>query len=420
MDSKSLADRLKALGVKLGPGNLAPANLETTNYSYPIETVVSGWDHPTIFGPAFVHLEDYQQPYHHGSHDLFACPRLDILAKWGKAQGLHSTDLSSIVFLDTETSGLAGGTGTYAFIIGIGWFTDSGFRVEQLFLRDPSQEAAFLTALIEKLSQFNVVVTFNGKSFDIPLLVTRFNMNRAMNPFVEFEHLDLLHLARRIWRDRLPSRSLGELEKSILNFHRTEEEVPGYLIPEYYFNYLRSSDARPLAGVLYHNAVDIVSLAALFKYIASTLDEPLKCDVPSLDRVAIARLYDDLGFFDTAASLYELGLAQGLPEDFFLKTLQRFALSCRKQERWDLAKAIWIKAAQHNDFTAYIELAKFYEHHEKDPIEALDWVQEGLSAVSTSSAPLYLKQTVTEDLERRMARLLRKMTMSTSADKLEA
>ena len=420
MDSKYLTDRLKALGVELGPKNLTPVVQETANYSFPIETVVSGREHPTIFGPAFVHSEDYQQPYHHGSHDLFSCPRLDILARWGKAQSLHATDLSSIVFLDTETSGLAGGTGTYAFLIGIGWFTDSGFRVEQLFLRDPSQEAALLTALIEKLSQFNVVVTYNGKSFDIPLLVTRFNMNRAMNPFKEFEHLDLLHLARRIWRDRLPSRSLGELEKSILGFHRTEEEVPGYLIPEYYFNYLRSSDARPLAGVLYHNAIDIVSLAALFKYMATALDEPLDCDVPSLDRVAIARLYDDLGYFETAVSLYELGLAQGLPEEFFLRTLQRFALSCRKQGRWDLAKAIWIKAAEHNDLSAYIELAKLFEHHEKDPVEALDWVQKGLNAASNSFAPLYIKQTIEEDLQRRMVRLMRKITLSIAENQPEA
>lgn len=419
MDSKSLTDRLKALGVELGPRNLAPDTQETTSYPFPIEAVVSGWEHSTNLGPAFVHSEDYQQPYRHGSHDLFSCPRLDILAKWGKAQSLQGTDLSSIVFLDTETSGLAGGTGTYAFLIGIGWFVDSGFRVEQLFLRDPSQEAALLTALNEKLSQFNIVVTYNGKSFDVPLLVTRFNMNREANPFIGFEHLDLLHLARRIWRERLPSRSLSEIEKSILGFHRTEDEVPGYLIPEYYFNYLRSGDARPLAGVLYHNAVDIVSLAALFKYVASTLDEPLDCDVPSLDRIAIARLYDDLGYFETAASLYERGLAQGLPEEVFLSTLQRFALSCRKQDHWDMAKAIWIKATEHNDLSAYIELAKLFEHHEKDPVEALDWALKGLDAASNSSAPLYVKQTVQDDLQRRIARLMRKVTLLTARNQPE-
>ncbi len=409
MDAKELADRLKALGVELGPQKLESPSRMDGDQSFPIESVVTGWEHQTIFGSAFVHLENFAKPYEHGQYDLFVSSRLDILAEWGKAAKLHQADLSSIIFLDTETSGLAGGTGTYAFLIGIGWFTDDGFQVQQLFLRDPGQEAALLTALTELLGTKNVVVTYNGKSFDVPLLATRYNMNRLTNPLIGFEHVDLLHLARRLWRDRLPSRSLGELEKSILGFFRSEEEVPGYLIPEYYFNYLRNRDARPLAGVLYHNAIDIVSLAAIFKYVATTLEDPLHCDIPSLDRVAIARLYDDLGHFEKAVSLYELGLEEGLPEEFFLRTLQRFAVSCRKQNRWDIAESIWIKAAQHNDLSAYIELAKYYEHHARDLVEALDWTQKGLLATSTAVVPLYMRQTIEEDLTRRQERLIRKI-----------
>src|SRR5690606_29266065 len=131
---------------------------------------------------------------------------------------------------DTETTGLMGGTGTYAFLVGIGFRSDEGFRLVQFFMRDPSLERALLAALQQWLNTFDVVVTFNGKTFDLPLLNNRYTMNGLPSPLSRFEHVDVLHLARKLWRDRLPSRALGDLEKEIVRFFRTGEDIPGWVI----------------------------------------------------------------------------------------------------------------------------------------------------------------------------------------------
>ena len=141
-------------------------------------------------------------------------------------------------------------------------------------MRDPGQEAALLAALDQWLAEFDVIVTFNGKSFDVPLLNSRFLMNGITTPFERYEHVDVLQIARKLWRDRLPSRALGELEKEIIHFYRTGDDIPGWMIPQVYFDYLRSGDARPLAGVFYHNVIDILTLAALFGHIGAMLNDP--------------------------------------------------------------------------------------------------------------------------------------------------
>src|SRR5262249_33194494 len=143
-------------------------------------------------------------------------------------------DPSRIAFLDTETTGLSGGTGTYAFLVGIGTWRSSGFLVEQFFMRNFDEEAAVICPLEERLSQVKVVVTFNGKCFDLPLLESRFVMHRRDWPLADGIHLDLLHPSRRLWKLRLKDCSLANLEREVLGFER-EEDIPGYLIPQVYF-----------------------------------------------------------------------------------------------------------------------------------------------------------------------------------------
>jgi len=411
--SESLTDKLRSLGVQIGNQNLPVPKREKTDFL--IEEVLEGRDLETTFGPVFVVQNGYAADYAHGDILLSTRVNPEIVSTWARTSHLQETDLEKILFLDTETSGLAGGTGTYAFLVGLGFRTPAGFVVQQIFMRDPSQEPALLAALSEIVFSFETVVTFNGKSFDIPLLNTRHVMNNQATPFKQMAHIDLLPLARRLWRNRLSSRALKDLEAEILHVPRSQDEVPGWMVPELYFEYLRSGDARPLAGVFYHNAMDILSLAALFNFCADLLHHPLdQEDVPGLDLAAVARLFEEMDQIDSAISVYEASLRKGdLSLQFYLETLQRFALLYRKNERWQEAVQLWIKAAEHHWLDAYIELAKFYEHHEKDYQEAIRWTKAAIETTDQPGLPYWRKKVIIDGLTHRLDRLQKR----TAADR---
>jgi len=235
-------------------------------------------------------------------------------------------------------------------------------------------------------------------------------MNGLSAPFDQYEHVDVLHVARKLWRDRLPSRALGELEKEIARFHRTGEDIPGWMIPQMYFDYLHTGDARPLAGIFYHNAVDIRSLAALYGYVASMLSDPIhQEEVYGLDLAAIARLYEELGWIDKAADLYERSLDIGdLPEEFFFKTMERYALLHRRQGEWQKAAQLWRKAAEHGEVSSCIELAKYYEHQERNPAEALVWARKALDVLAIDHFFPGSGRSLEREIERRIGRLYKK------------
>jgi uncharacterized protein YprB with RNaseH-like and TPR domain len=403
----SLSDRLKALGVQVGARQIKPPSPAETVYS--IDKVVEGEFYPTIYGSSFITKRIFTPNYLHGHLSLSTLPHLSILSEWSKSTRLNDLDVRNIAFLDTETSGLAGGTGTFAFLVGVGYHTGDGFQVVQFFMRDPSEEQALLAALNEWMSAFDVVVTFNGKSFDIPLLNTRYTMNGISSPFSTYEHVDLLHLARRLWRDRLPSRALGDLEKEIMGFYRDQDEVPGYLIPQYYFDYLRTADARPLAGVFYHNVLDIVSLAALFNFTGALLSNPGEIASYSLDIAAIARLNEELGHLEHAAELYEHCIELGLPEENFLKIIERFAQMRKRQQKPELAAILWLHAVERKHIPAFIELAKYYEHTVIDLDTALSYVTKALTLSSTLPLPGYLRKMYQDELNHRAQRLEKKI-----------
>jgi len=402
----SLSDKLRALGVYQGTDHLTLKTKQVN--SFPIEKVVQGIDHQTIFGTAFVISSNYGNDYIHGIQKFDRLPDLKWLAAWSGIDLSDRQRLSKTLFLDTETSGLAGGTGTFAFLVGLGYFSEQGFTLEQVFLRDPSQETAFLAALAELVNGFEIIVTFNGKSFDIPLLTSRHVLNRIISPFHMMEHIDMLHLARVIWKNRLPKRTLGELESNILRFSRSGDEIPGWLVPEIYFEYLKTLDARPLAGVIYHNAMDIVSLAALFVYTANLLNNPL--DIPGneiLDKLAIARLYANLNNIPEALVLYENCISQEMPDTYFLKTIDHLAQVFKKLGNWTRAVSLWEKSAEFHQVDACIELAKFYEHQEKDYQRALHWAETGQEYFNKELMLSYKQETIKSDLVHRITRLKR-------------
>jgi hypothetical protein len=173
-----------------------------------------------------------------------------------------------MLFIDTETSGLSGGAGTFAFLIGIGRFKEDGFLLEQLIIRDPSEEMAMLLHLADMIKPDTIFVSFNGKSFDIPLVQNRLVLNKLPVFLRDLAHVDILHISRKLWRKTLPSCTLKDLEVAILGFPRSSEDVPGWMIPDIYFEYLRTNDPAWLSDVIYHNAQDIVSLAALMIHIS--------------------------------------------------------------------------------------------------------------------------------------------------------
>jgi len=405
----SLAGKLKSLGVRIGTANLQPMTLKPRT-EVPIESVVEGNFISTRQGPTFVYEQTYSSDYRHGITPLRASTPLTIIAQWMGDRRLNDLPLESFAFLDTETSGLAGGTGTYAFLVGVGRFEGEAFRLAQFFMRDPSEEAALLEGLMDFLAPCAALVTFNGKAFDAPLLVTRYALHSIPVPFKEFIHLDLLPLARRLWRDRLPSRALKYLEENVLGAPRSTDEVPGYEIPYIYFDYLRTGDASPLKGVFYHNAMDIVALAALMNHMASILHAPFGGQVQhGLDYIALAKLYEDLDHQEEAARLYERGLQAGVDEADFGAAVKRLSALQRRLGDLESAAALWQEAAAEGHIYAHIELAKYFEHHRCDYTEALRWIESAEGLVSSLDIPRYEYRHWMEELEHRKKRLQGKL-----------
>ena len=399
----SLSDKLKSLGVKIGAADLPHA---APFQEYEIDRVVDGIYRPTPAGETFVAGQIFEAEYRHGQSAIQPQAPFDALAAWAGEPRFLELPLESYVFLDTETSGLAGGTGTYAFLVGVGRFQEGEFHLEQFFMRDPAEEPALLEGLAAFLAPAKALVTFNGKAFDAPILQTRYTLHSIPAPFVDFAHLDLLPLARRLWRDRLPSRALKYLEENLLVSPRTSEEVPGYEIPYLYFDYLRSRDARPLKGVFYHNAMDVVAMAALLTHMTSILADPFSEMVEhGLDAVALAKLYEDMGQWDTAARLFERGLEMELPEADFWLAIQRLSHLQKRRGNLETAVRLWERAAGQGHVYAHVELAKYFEHHQRDYREAEKWTKSALELVSTLDIPRYMYNHWVEELDHRLERL---------------
>jgi len=408
----TLSERLKALGVKQGAQDLpAPRPRPSPGAALGFENHLPGHAIATPLGETFLIEERYPADYMHGRVCLQCAARMDVLAAWAGEPGILKLALDGFAFLDTETTGLSGGTGTYAFLVGVGRFEGGEFHLAQFMMRDPAEEPALLAAVEQFLAPCNALVTFNGKAFDMPLLNTRFISHGLRPSFSGYAHVDLLHLARRLWRDRLPSRTLMNLEYQILGATRLEDDIPGWDIPHLYFDYLRSGDAGPLRRVVYHNAMDVVSLAALFGHVAAVLDDPLHAGLEhGADVVALARLYEDLGDLDGAASLYLHGLQHDLPRGVLLEAINRLAAIYKRQNNLTSAIALWQEAARYQHLQAHIELAKAYEHRLRDPFQALGWTQSAIDLVRSPAFTPYERRMLLPELEHRLERLVRKQT----------
>jgi hypothetical protein len=244
-----------------------------------------------------------------------------------RAVAKSAADPEQWLFLDTETTGLAGGTGTYPFLVGLAWWDAGGLQVEQFFMRDLDEEHSLLLELSERMSKRPVLVTFNGKSFDWPLLETRYRMTRAILPCAPELHLDLLHPARQLWRPRLGSVRLKDLERHVLGDENRalqwprHDDIDSSVIPQMYFDYLRGGPAEPLAGVFRHNQMDLRGLAALAGKILTMFDSghgladaAHHSTQDPLDLYGLSRLMQRRGEPARARELYETALRSGLPQ----------------------------------------------------------------------------------------------------------
>lgn len=401
-----LADRLKSLGVQKGSEHVPVPKPRST---FPIEDVVAGRFVENSGGRTFLYENVYTSQHKQGQIGLHFPTPLQVIAEWAGSPGITQDGLNEFAFLDTETSGLAGGTGTYAFLVGVGRFIGEDFQLTQFFMRDPYDEPAMLLALEEYLTPCRTLVTFNGKSFDAPLITTRYTLQGWPSPMKRMQHIDLLHLARRLWRERLPSRTLGNLEVQILGAQRTDEEIPGWMIPQMYFDFLRHGDARPMKRVFYHNEMDVLSMAALLNLVANLLENPAgEKDIPASDQAALGRLYEDLGYLDQADYAYENCMRLEQPADQRMKTVLCLAALRKRRGDFEHALPLWEEAAGEGYVEAFVELAKYYEHRARDITAAYHWAQAAFQIIAHPGFSSSERDLLKNELEHRLERLIKK------------
>ena len=336
-------------------------------------------------------------------------------------------DPSKWLFLDTETTGLAGGTGTYAFLIGLGWWDAGALQVEQFFMRDFGEEHAILHEVAARIAERPVLVTFNGKAFDWPLLENRFTMTRSIAVPRLAAHLDLLHPARALWKLRLGSVRLVDLERQVLDaarlgWHR-QDDVLAALIPQHYFDYLRGGPAEPLAAVVRHNQMDLRGLAALVGKIDALLAFEDGCNVESLDLFGLSRFLQRRGEAQRAHSACTQAIDIGLPKEYDGQARRELALLVKRRGEHDKAAGLWheLVTDERNGANACEQLAIYYERRRKDFARALEFAKLGLAKVRRARA-LFLDRHgargslgTEQRLDARIARLQRRIELKSEA-----
>ena len=298
-----------------------------------------------------------------------------------------------VLYLDTETTGLSGGTGTLAFLIGIGVHSETGFKVRQLMLPGPQHERAQLQAVAELTRGASAVVTYNGGSFDLPLLRSRFALNGLADPLYGVPHLDLLTLARRLWRSTLPDCSLGTVERHILGVSRDLDDVPGFEVPARYLAWLRTKDAGQLRGVLGHNSNDIVALSALRWHVEQLLSDA--GSAAAVEQQGLGLWLERIGEVDQALS-WLMHAAGSRPEAAW-----QASLLLKKLGRYGEAVPLWLELGEQGNSEAWVELAKVQEHRQRDYVAALESVACAEACVDADANALTQRR---ERLERRLNR----------------
>ncbi len=423
-----LERKLRRLGVVKGGRKLKPAPPPNTSLLKPlpspapnlhspistpqpyadIETLVPGLHLvETAVGECMLVDKVYPLHYQHGDdclQDLFTLES-DITATITQNEQFKRISHRDLLFIDTETTGLAG-AGTLAFMVGVAFFEADTLVVRQFFLRDHGDEPAMLCLLDQLLADKAGLVSFNGRSFDVPLLDGRFLINRMITEIRDKPHFDLLPPSRRLWRYRLDSCALSHLEPTLLGVQRSQDDVPGWLIPSLYNNYLRHGNGRELARVFYHNQLDMVSMVTLMARILRQFSHPTVND-PALDLYSLGKWQAHLGMVQAAEQNLRLAAQGELPLDFFQQNLHQLGLLLKRNGRRAEAVPMWqqIASTSFDDVNAHIELAKFYEWHEPNLAQAILWTEQALKLSQSGGNRAQLVQ---DELQHRLNRLKRK------------
>ncbi len=383
----------------------SPALSETAGPD--IDTLVPGQTYARGGFDLFVGREDYDTGHLHGNNRLEEIYNVlpEVIGGGTTDEGLQEFHADGALFIDTETTGLSGGTGTYAFMVGIGYFDDGRFVVEQFLMRDQAEEAAMLALLGERLARSRFLVSFNGKSFDMPLLETRYILSRLDADLLQRPHLDLLYPARRIWKRSLQSCRLANLETQLLGVERVGD-VPGELIPGIYFDYLRTRNGSRLERVFYHNKLDILSMVTLTALVHRLLsDSRAVCRSDGLEQYSLGRIHLERGLLSEAEAAF-LGALQSCPYgDREWEIVKHLSLTYKRGGAGEKAVQAWqdmIAIDGARDIFPFIELAKYYEHQEKDPAQAIHYAEQGRRVP-------FLSPMVEAEIVHRIGRLQRKL-----------
>lgn len=338
----------------------------------------------------------------------------DIAARLARQPALAQASLRDLAFIDTETTGLAGGAGTLAFLIGVGVFEDDTFVVRQYFLRDPSEELAALMAIDKLLARRAGWVTFNGRAFDVPLLETRYTLNRRRAPFASRPHFDLLNPARWLYRGRLASCALSSLEANVLGVPRTADDVPGALIPWMYVQFLRSGDATEMRRVIYHNAMDILSMVTLAAHLLDVFDHERVEDEAVDERspedwLRLAHWHEADQRLDKAEAAYRKALEGRLSLEDRAAALEKLGFLLKRTGRRAEAVPLWEQWASFtvDEALPCVELSKYYEWKAQDLNQALRWAERA-QAIILSQPPTWQRAEVVDAVTRRLSRLQEK------------
>lgn len=333
-----------------------------------------------------------------------------ILIEWAsKGYSPLINRLSDFAILDLETTGMIAG-GTIGFLVGIGRIQKGIIEITQYLLTHLEEELAHLFELETILAETPAIVTYNGKSFDIPIISERYTFHHQPNPLASHLHLDLLHFTRKIWKNRLPNRALRTIEADILDIHRDANDIPGWIIPQIYQDFLRSQDISLLQPVIYHNKMDVLSLTVLFLYLSKMIENSsqFELDHPS-DRLALAHFFRMQGYIEKAITEYQYCVDHYNTFEITKEALEYLALLYKRQKNMDTALQYWSLAAQMGSLISHVELAKYYEHREGNISLAIDWTQKALALLSSKQIAIFDKLRYEPELKYRMERLIRKL-----------
>jgi len=311
----------------------------------------------------------------------------ETVARLANDINLAGFGIEKTAFLDTETTGLAGGTGTYAFLVGLGFFKNGLFKIKQYFMRDFHEERALLFSLWKDLERFDYVVSYNGKRYDIPLLKTRFIVNRIDYQFENMVQLDLLYPTRRVWKRRLGNCSLSNIESCILNVYR-KSDVPSEMVPQIYFDFIQLGETQLLKKIFDHNAYDIASMVSLLRALCICFDSPrIEKSLDPVDLFSLGRFHLFSGEIAKSIEFFNLASKGSVDADLKLDLWRLYSLAYKRLGKWNDGQKIWLNLVKEHpgNFFSYEELAKYYEHQVKDYSKALHFVRTAIRQIDFES-----------------------------------